>query len=357
MGHFEILGLFDSDKWNSYLLRLPQEKQDIYFTPEYYSLYEERGEGIAQCFVFEKEGEVAIYPFLKDSINELGFSLDKQFFDIQGAYGYNGVLCSTDNLEFLQDFNEAFCSFCKSECIIAEFTRFHPLLQNQSNSARNMLVIMDRETVMIDLRNSYGEIWTNQYSSKNRNMVRKAQNLGYELQPIENPCEEDINVFIDTYNSSMDAVNAEKYYYFNSNFFYNTFNSLKEHALLCNVLDSEGTVVCSSIFFHFGNYFHYHLSGRVACADNSVNSFLIDRTIVYAQNKGVKYFHLGGGRSRLVDDSLFKFKKSFSKQTSPFYIGKKIHNTEIYNEVVRQWEQLFPEKIEKYSNLLLKYRY
>jgi len=41
----------------------------------------------------------------------------------------------------------------------------------------------------------------------------------------------------------------------------------------------------------------------------------------------------------------------------PFYIGKKIHNKIIYDEVVRQWEEKYPGKILKYKNHLLKYRF
>jgi len=41
----------------------------------------------------------------------------------------------------------------------------------------------------------------------------------------------------------------------------------------------------------------------------------------------------------------------------PFYIGKKIHNKIIYDEVVRQWEEDNPEMRFKYKSYLLKYRY
>lgn len=127
--------------------------------------------------------------------------------------------------------------------------------------------------------------------------------------------------------------------------------------MLFNVIDSECEVVCSSIFFQYGDYFHYHLSGRNNKADNSANSFLIDRALDFAKNNGAKLFHLGGGRSSDADDSLFRFKKNFSKQILPFYIGKRIHNQAIYSQVVEQWENKYPEKIDKYNNLLLKYRY
>jgi hypothetical protein len=127
--------------------------------------------------------------------------------------------------------------------------------------------------------------------------------------------------------------------------------------LLFNVLDKNTNVVCSSIFFHYGDYFHYHLSGRSEQANNAVNNFLLDEAVKFAQKKGAKKFHLGGGRTSNPDDSLLKFKGSFSKTKFPFYIGKKIHNQQVYDEIVRQWENNEPEKKLKYKNHLLKYRY
>ena len=93
--NYKVFSLQDKEEWNNLLKKLPTKQQDIYYTPEYYSLYENYGDGKAQCFVFEKEGEIALYPFLINSINQLGYELDNEYFDIQGAYGYNGVVSSS----------------------------------------------------------------------------------------------------------------------------------------------------------------------------------------------------------------------------------------------------------------------
>lgn len=67
-----------------------------------------------------------------------------------------------------------------------------------------------------------------------------------------------------------------------------------------------------------------------------------------------KYFHFGGGVSSDMKDPLFKFKSGFSKENRKFYIGKKIHNQEIYDQIISIWEKNNPNKIDK---RLLKYRY
>lgn len=81
------LGLADAIEWNNLLDRIPSDRKDFYFTPEYYSLYQSYGDGEARCFVFEKDGEMGLYPFLKNPITPLGYNLEKEYYDIQGAYG------------------------------------------------------------------------------------------------------------------------------------------------------------------------------------------------------------------------------------------------------------------------------
>lgn len=128
---FKLIELSQKEKWNEMIARLPIEQQDIYYTPEYYSIYEKKGDGKAQCFVYERDGEIALYPFLINSVNDLGFKLNKQYFDIQGAYGYNGVATSSCEESFKKSFYTAFQNFIEEHSIIAEFTRFNPFLKNE----------------------------------------------------------------------------------------------------------------------------------------------------------------------------------------------------------------------------------
>ena len=67
-------------------------------------LYENNGDGKAQCFVFEENDEIALYPFLINSVNELGYDLDNEYFDIQGAYGYNGAVSSSYDEDIIKKF-------------------------------------------------------------------------------------------------------------------------------------------------------------------------------------------------------------------------------------------------------------
>jgi len=357
MAHFEKMHFVNPNKFLELFHDLPSDQQDIYFRPGYYQLYESINDGAAKFAVFTKDNNLALYPFLLNSINSLDFKLDQHYYDIQGCYGYNGILSSTKSEDFLNAFYHSFSQFCTRNNVIAEFTRFHPLLNNQAFSEKFMVVTEDRETVVVELKKEYSEIWESEYSSKNRNMIRKAAKKGYNIEVLRNPTEENLNKFIEIYYFSMEKAEADQYYFFKKEYFTNIFAYLSGHAFLFNVVDNEREVVCSSIFFQYGDYFHYHLSGRNDKADNSVNNFLLDQAVIFAKSNRAKLFHLGGGRSSDKNDSLLKFKKNFSKKTLPFYIGKRIHNSSVYDEVVRQWAERYPERMNVYKNHLLKYRF
>ncbi len=351
---YKILDLSDKDEWNSYIEKLPADQQDIYFKPEYYSIYEANEEGKAKCFVFEDGNDTALYPFLMNSVNSLGYELNDEYCDIQGAYGYNGVISSSYSEHFISSFYTAFDSFCKSQNVIAEFTRFHPLLENYKFSSGNMMAIKDRKTVFLNLEPSIDEIWENSYSSINRNMIRKAMknNIAVTIEASD----ETYLKFYELYSGTMSDINALPYYYFNKDYFKNFRDSLGENQVLL-LAKLNGEVICGMLLMFYKQYAHYHLSGRVKEFSNlAPNNLILDYAIRYAQEQKCRCFHFGGGNTNSNTDTLFKFKSNFSGTHKDFYIGKKIHNREVYDNVVSQWQVKYESSYLKNKIKLLGYR-
>jgi len=103
---------------------------------------------------------------------------------------------------------------------------------------------------------------------------------------------------------------------------------------------------------------HGHLGGALLeYLPMSPYSLLYSEMIRFGQSKRCRFLHIGGGASSNPEDSLLKYKMHFSDTTLDFYIGKKVYNKEIYDLIISQWEQKYPEKKEMYKNFLLKYRY
>ncbi|MBN1252563.1 MAG: GNAT family N-acetyltransferase [Bacteroidales bacterium] len=351
---FEIFTIKESKNWHEYINKLPENQQDIYFMPEYYNLYEKYGDGIAKCFAFEFKGEIALYPFLINKVDNELYELDNQYFDIQGAYGYNGVAASTYDEQFINEFYNAFSDFCNQNNIIAEFTRFHPLLKNHEFSKNHLKVIKDRQVVYLKLIKDIDKIWTENYSSNNRNMIRKSKKSNVISSVVTD--ENSYKVFYENYLNTMKAVNASEYYYFNEDYVLN-FNSFlgKKQKLIEARYNNQ--VIGGMLLMLNGEFAHYHLSSRDRKFSSlAANNLVLDEAIKIAIESGAEYFHFGGGNSNNSDDPLFKFKANFSKGRADFYIGKKIHNELIYNRICDIWENKYPEKKEKFVNFLLKYK-
>ncbi len=350
---YKILTLNESKEWLEALHNLPQNQQDVYYTPNYYSLYEAYGDGVASCFVYEKDGELAIYPFLKSSINSIGYKLNDEYFDCQGAYGYNGIVSSSTEKSFITNFHDCFKEYCIKNNIVADFTRFHPLLKNENLASKQTKVVFDRKTVYIDLSNEIDEIISNIQHGTLRQIKRAKNRYNIITKIYTNPVEQ-LDVVFDIYTQTMKKVKASSYLFFNKEYFSNL---LSMHNSVLFVAYFENNPIAFISSFYSKEYFHGHLSSSVAMhLHKSPNSFLYYEMICYAKEIGCKYLHFGGGDSTQPDNALLKFKTNFSKELSDFYFGKTIFNQTIYNEIVEQWKTKYPQSFEKNHMKVLGYR-
>jgi len=85
------------------------------------------------------------------------------------------VISSSYSEGFRKEFHKEFHKYCLEKNIVAEFTRFHPVLKNERFSWGYLNINYSRKTVVLDLTRSKEEIWNSSYSSTNRNMIRKAK--------------------------------------------------------------------------------------------------------------------------------------------------------------------------------------
>lgn len=341
----------DNSKWEDGFKQLPIAQQDVYYTPSYYSLYQNNGDGEARCFVYEEDGNIVLYPFLINPITPLGYKLDKEYYDIQGAYGYNGIVTSCKDNDFISRFYECFDLFCQENDIIAEFTRFHPLLNNQELASPKMKTFYSRHTVKLDLSPSLDDIWMNSFSSKNRNVIKKAIKDGVTV--VEST---DYEFFRQMYDQTMRNVSAEDFYFFPKGYYDEFQKNFGENLILCFAM-YEGKPISGSMFMFSKDYAHYHLSGRDKNYYKiAANNLVLWYGIQKAKERGCKWFHFGGGTTGEEDDQLLHFKRNFSKEEGEFWFGKRVHNQEVYNEIVAQWKEKYPENYEHNKVKLLGYR-
>lgn len=353
MPKFKVLSIEDILEWRRYLELIPIESQDVYFTPEYYKLYEERGDGKVQCFIFEDEGSVAIYPYLLNPISPLGYNLDMEYYDIQGAYGYNGVITNNESEEFLSSFFSLFDEFCAENKIVAEFLRINPLLSNPLEKRLNFSLIHDRENIYLNLLSD--SIFETDFAYSTRKNIRKAIKNGLYFEYVygNNLNKIQLQAFLAIYNDTMRRNNADAYYYFDNEFFSKIGKQLREKALFVFVIYEGVYISCELVLL--GNSIAYSFLGGTLNDYYHLrpNDFLKYNVIQTLKSIGLKFLLLGGG-----PDGVLRYKKTFSVNGSiPFFIGKKIHLKEKYADIVNQWELKNPEKVESLSNIILKYRF
>lgn len=336
-------------KWNHFLKRIPAECQDVYYREEYVKLYETESE-VANCFIYESNHDIFLFPFLRRSFIYRG----EKYFDFETAYGYGGYISSNHSEVFLKAAYTAFFDLAKQAKFICGFVRFHPLLKNTQGFGEIGQIFNNRKTIAIDLSTGIDYAWTNEIHQRNRNIIRNCEKKG--LKFITDNSFKNLETFVKIYESTMDKLHADRFYYFKKKYYEQLRDSFEKSFI--GLVKYEDRIIAAAIFFYQEPYGHYHLGGSDKNYLNMFpNNFLLWNAAVELEKRGIKYFHLGGGTDGTENNSLFLFKKRFSKQEYQFSIGKTIFNSELYNQICIDWERSNPQKVEQYKQILLKYKY
>ena len=322
---------------------------DVYYLSGYVKGFKVHGDGEPMLFYYNDQSirginvvmkrDIALSPYFKGKLPE------NTYFDFATPYGYGGWI-----IEGKGEYSPLFAEYekwCVDNNVISEFVRFHPVIDNQKFSAKAYEVISLSNTVCMDLADEE-TIWAN-ITSKNRNMIRKAQKNG--LTVAKGLSKELFETFREIYNATMDKDNATDYYYFKEEFYDSILNDLKGNAEIFYVTTENGETAASAIMLFENGKLNYHLSGsRRQFQSLAPTNLLLYEAAVWGSENGCETLHLGGGVGS-AEDSLLAFKKAFYRgELRTFCIGKKIFNNELYNILLEKRE----EKIE--SNFFPKYR-
>jgi serine/alanine adding enzyme len=304
---------------------------DIYFAFEYGKLYEKIENGSSEIFNFSSSyGEIS-YMFIKRKINLRLSNLD--YYDIVTPYGYGGpvILNCTHKEKLLSDYKEQFSKYCNENSIISEFVRFHPLINNQVDFHEVLEVFFNRQTVAVNLK--VDDVFMTELSSKCRNTIRKAKKIG--VRTSIDTKGDTIETFHKLYVDTMERNVALDYYYFPLEYLMQLKNTLKSNFIIVNSHFND-EIIASALFLYSEKYIHYHLAAtNPKYYSLAPNNAILWEAISWGKDNNLLKMHLGGGLTSFEDDNLYKFKKSFSNEKNcDFYVGRKIHNQEIYRSLV-----------------------
>lgn len=301
---------------------------DIYFEPSYARLYE-TDENKAVEYEFKCEYGVITNLFLKRPIH---ITLDDrvQYYDVITPYGYGGPVIhyTTDKEKLIEAYILDFQQYANEQNIVCEFVRFHPIIGNGVDFQSAYGSLYDRKTVGTNL--TYEDVVATEFSKHKRKDIRrllKNPDIHYKINEYPN----NLDDFVDIYYSTMDRDKAEDYYYFGKDYFHNMLCSFPNHITTCKVFLKD-TIIAMGVYFRYGKYLHAHLSGTISQYLEYSPAYILKYALaLYGHEKGYEVIHYGGGTSRSLDNSLYKFKKDFGKNTEfDFYIAKKIWNQVMY---------------------------
>lgn len=311
----------------------PAAYPDLYYDPAYASLYEAMEGGIPECFRLNTEdGEVVNTVMLRPIPTQVN---GQTWYDIVTPYGYGGPVITQltgDRQRLCRAYKQAFEEWCDQRRVVAEFIRFHTLLNNALDWKEAYTVLYSRHTIAIDLTDA--DYAMNQFTPKCRNTIRKAEKLGVTLRTDE-ACS-DMAAFRRLYEQTMDKNHAQAYYYFPEEYFQQMTERLPGQVLLISAWLGE-EMIAGALFLMSDRFMHYHLSAtNPAYYTYAANNLILAQAAAYGHARGLERLHLGGGLSGNPEDALYRFKHQFGRTPQnlcDFYVGKRIYNAQVYQKL------------------------
>lgn len=309
--------------WDEIVKSFP--KWDVYYLNGYVKAFMIHGDGIPQLLYYESDGMRAIYVYM---LRETSIA---DYHDSITPYGYGGVLFDRNATTYeVEIFWKEYLEKMKQLGIVDNFVRYHPVLDNAKSMKTISTVIDLGHTIAFDLA-SPEVIWDN-ITSKNRNMIRKAEKNGIVIKHCKNL--DMFDCFMRIYNGTMDKDHAEEYYYFKEKFYESIHNDLHDHYEMFYA-DLDGKIIAMSIILYGNGQMHYHLSGSLSEYRHlAPTNLLLYKAALWGSEQGFNTFHLGGGVGS-GEDNLYKFKAAFNRNSNyQFSIGKMIFDEKKYRELV-----------------------
>jgi lipid II:glycine glycyltransferase (peptidoglycan interpeptide bridge formation enzyme) len=324
-------------EWDSFLDKV--DYHDFYHTYDYHKLSIQKDEEFILLTYSENDTLIGL-PFIVRQIP------DSKYKDITSVYGYAGPVSKNYNEHFDNlKFSVALDSYLKNQKIVSVFSRLNPFINFQHNILKGIGETRHLgKIVNIDLTEPL-DVQRQKYQRRIKSQINKARRMCTVKKASTN---EEVLDFIDIYYKNMDRVQARSSYYFKPDYFFKFLESKTlQTDLLITTLNETNEIIAGAMFIKTNNIVQYHISGsKEEFLDIAPIKLLIDEMRILATLENYQYFNLGGGYGSL-NDSLLRFKLSFSKKTADFYLWQYVVNQELYDNLTnsKQVKQLdyFPE--------------
>ncbi|HOY68651.1 MAG TPA: GNAT family N-acetyltransferase [Candidatus Ozemobacteraceae bacterium] len=329
--------------WESALQALPHDMRDIYFSYRWHALFAADSPALPRLFLCEREKGRLLYPFL---LHPVPATLSAQpAYACESAYGYGGPLAWDLDPDATAEAERLFCTWARANNVVAEFIRFHPLLDNHGIFSANLEIETNRETVPVPLDAPF-ETLCGRFSAAKRRNIRKAAKAGLTVSTGT-----DFPAFWRLYEMTMTRRHAPAFYHFPAGHRVLLEQIVRDTGFLLEARIG-GRIVAAALFLVAAGTLHYHLGGSDPDALSlAPNDALMAEAVRKGRELGLSRLHLGGGATTAPDDSLLRFKSGFSPSRAAFRVGKRVHDPERHAQLRR----LRQERCGHGSPLFLSY--
>jgi len=309
---------------------------DIYFETDYGKLHEKVEGGTCEVFEYRSSAGTIRHMFIKRKVPiQIG---NIAYYDLITPYEYGGpLICDCrvgEKKKLVKGFEKAFGEYCQENQIVSEFVRFHPLVENAMDFQSCYQVVHSRNTVGTNLR-AYQDPFMDEFSKSARRSIRRALRAGVDFRVIEGP--NDLGDFKEVYYDTMNRNKAADFYYFSDDYFNACLRFFRDNIVLVEAV-YQGKTIASGLYFVYNDLIHAHLSGTLANYLSLSPAYVLRYAItLWGKERDYTLIHHGGGTTKRRNDSLYRFKKRFGKNTGfEFYVGKRIWNQRIYRHLCEQ---------------------
>lgn len=347
---YEVIDLSNQKRWDEIVKSF--RNYDVFYLSDYVKAFKND----SYLFYYNDGITKAINVFDKKDIAKdkkmIGKIPQNTYFDISTPYGYGGFITEkikdakdiknvndikeAENIEntkntSIEMINNKFQEYCINNNIISEFVRFSLFNEYRDNYYGE---VVETKPNIVRKINTNPTDMLKEFEHKVRKNLKRASlnnlkiDIDKEAKTLDN--------FLEIYYSTMDRNNAKKEYYFSKDFF-DKICSMKDNAAIFNVI-YENKIISTELVIYSSKNCYSFLGGTLS--DYFIlrpNDFLKYEIIKWAYENKIENFILGGGYTNQLDDGILKYKRSFAPKDGikHFYIGKKIFNEKVYNELVK----------------------
>lgn len=328
----EALSTAQHDDWTRVLESCAP--YDFYHLPAYHALAEAAGEGAARLFVFRAGNHTIAAPLLLRPLAGVAGAgaIGSDWLDATSVYGYAGPVATSTQIppEIISAFQAALKDQLRALRVVSVFSRLHPIIP-QRDLLKGLGETPSRHpTVSIDLTLPI-EVQRAKYRKSHKERINKLRRLGLRVAHCEGGAH--LDEFVELYHETMRRVGARPSYFFPRSYFEQLAASLGDQLQLFVGLH-EGRVVCGSLFVATCGMLQYHLGGTLDAARHlAPMKLVIEEARLWANQRGLKILHLGGGTTAQPDDPLLYFKMGFSSLVHDFAVWRWVLFPDIHEKL------------------------